>query len=522
MSSIFLSHNHKDKPFVRRLSDRLQAHGIRTWLDEAEMHVGDSLISKIEVAIQETAYLGVILSPNSVTSEWVRREVNIALTKEIQGKTVKVLPILYQKCEIPWFIADKIYADFTQDFDEGFEKLLARLSADLLEEERKRKRAMDALVTAYQDWISFGKQDNHLLDRDKITLVEQYVELEAVSLEIFEFLLYSVAYSCRGDVSENTPIRNELSKMGRRTLVDLFSKLLNHPTPKVRSGIIKLIEHLSLTEITDLLVKHLTEEQIVDVRHTTVRSIYRLGKDLPVATAQSLFEKTNDWIVRSYALRSLEELKSCLLIPDGTKFASELGEISKQVGFTTISSPTLMFSTELASATAEILGAHKLIILVRGEHYTSLGTEQFYSNLRDFVHQGGSLLATSWVSWENKYNREFANVLPFKHVQDLYKEDVTITCKSTISDLAQQLFPNSIRIRTSYEVLRPREDTVVLLETQDGIPIFGFRRYGAGICYYLNSCQHSCFGRMPSPLETNSDMRHSMQKAFEWIFESLE
>ena len=33
MSSIFLSHNHQDKPFVRRLSERLRAHGIRTWVE---------------------------------------------------------------------------------------------------------------------------------------------------------------------------------------------------------------------------------------------------------------------------------------------------------------------------------------------------------------------------------------------------------------------------------------------------------------------------------------------------------
>jgi hypothetical protein len=41
MSSIFLSHNSKDKPFVRRLSKGLQAHGIRVWVDEAEMQLGD-------------------------------------------------------------------------------------------------------------------------------------------------------------------------------------------------------------------------------------------------------------------------------------------------------------------------------------------------------------------------------------------------------------------------------------------------------------------------------------------------
>lgn len=137
MLSIFLSHNHKDKPFARRLSDRLKSHGMHTWIDEAEMHVGDSLISKIELGIRECRYLGVVLSPQSASSEWVRREVNIALTEEIQGKRIKVLPLLYQRCELPSFLTDKIYADFTEDFEEGFDKLLRRLTADLHEQGKR-------------------------------------------------------------------------------------------------------------------------------------------------------------------------------------------------------------------------------------------------------------------------------------------------------------------------------------------------------------------------------------------------
>jgi TIR domain len=66
MLTIFLSHNHIDKPFARRLTERLKAHGIKVWLDEAEMQVGDSLLSKIESAIRECTYLGVILSPRSI------------------------------------------------------------------------------------------------------------------------------------------------------------------------------------------------------------------------------------------------------------------------------------------------------------------------------------------------------------------------------------------------------------------------------------------------------------------------
>src|SRR5262245_6306645 len=139
--SIFLSHTYTDKTFARALSERLKRHGIHVWIDEAEIQIGDSIISKIESGIREASYLGVVLSPDSVSSEWVNREVRIALTEEIHGKRVKVLPLLYRKCSIPGFLADKLYADFSEDYEKALQLLLARLTKDLHEDEHKAKRA---------------------------------------------------------------------------------------------------------------------------------------------------------------------------------------------------------------------------------------------------------------------------------------------------------------------------------------------------------------------------------------------
>lgn len=134
MSSIFLSHNFHDKEFVRRLGKDLRSRGIRVWIDEAEILVGDSLITKIENAIDEMEYLGVILSPNSIKSQWVTNEVNAALTTELRSKRVKVFPILLKNCELPAFLRGKLYADFRKE--ENYEKAL-----DLLVRSLKRRRS---------------------------------------------------------------------------------------------------------------------------------------------------------------------------------------------------------------------------------------------------------------------------------------------------------------------------------------------------------------------------------------------
>jgi hypothetical protein len=133
MSSIFLSHNHADKPFVRQLAHDLRAAGIRVWLDEAEMMIGDLFFQKIQQAIDEMEYLGVILSRNSVNSSWVQHEVAVAMNQEIEGKRIKVLPLVIEDCELPGFLKGKLYADFRDPkrYNEELNKILHRIHSTI-------------------------------------------------------------------------------------------------------------------------------------------------------------------------------------------------------------------------------------------------------------------------------------------------------------------------------------------------------------------------------------------------------
>lgn len=113
--SIFLSHNSEDNEFANRLAGDLARNGVRVWIDEAEIKVGDSLIQKIESGIEETDFVGVLLSRKSVESEWVKKELRVAMNEEIRGKRVKVLPLLLEDCNIPLFVREKLYADFRRE-----------------------------------------------------------------------------------------------------------------------------------------------------------------------------------------------------------------------------------------------------------------------------------------------------------------------------------------------------------------------------------------------------------------------
>ena len=123
------------------MADHLRSYGIKVWIDEAEINIGDSLTEKIGRAIESTDYIGVVLSHNSINSEWVQRELQIALQKEIKGKKVVVLPILIETVEMPPFLKDKLYADFTNpdQFENELSKLLRALSVPI----EKEKEAIE-------------------------------------------------------------------------------------------------------------------------------------------------------------------------------------------------------------------------------------------------------------------------------------------------------------------------------------------------------------------------------------------
>lgn len=131
-NKIFLSHSSKDKSFVRKLATDLKLAGCEVWYDEWEIKVGDSLVEKVTKGINENEYLAVILSKNSIESEWVKKELSLAAIKEIQTKNIVILPILKEECEIPFVLADKKYANFKKDYDMGFSELLLTLGINKL------------------------------------------------------------------------------------------------------------------------------------------------------------------------------------------------------------------------------------------------------------------------------------------------------------------------------------------------------------------------------------------------------
>ncbi len=137
MTSVFLSHNHADKAFVRSLSRFLRENDIKVWLDEAELNAGDSLVQTISEVVRDVDFLVGVLSPASIASPWVQRELGWAMHSEINGRRIKVIPIVKDKCEIPAYLLGKLYLDFTTKYSRSKNRqiLLGRIQNQVKFEE---------------------------------------------------------------------------------------------------------------------------------------------------------------------------------------------------------------------------------------------------------------------------------------------------------------------------------------------------------------------------------------------------
>lgn len=125
---VFISHSSKDKPIIRQLASDLKAEGIDVWLDEQKILVGDSISEKIGQGLAESDFFLIAISENSIDSEWVKRELNNAIVNEIERRKTIILPIKLSNVAMPQLIKDKMYADFTVSYKQGFLKLIKTIT----------------------------------------------------------------------------------------------------------------------------------------------------------------------------------------------------------------------------------------------------------------------------------------------------------------------------------------------------------------------------------------------------------
>lgn len=132
----FISHSSIDKPFVERLATDLRTReGIDAWLDKWEIMPGDRIPQKLEEGLSTAGIFILVLSPESVNSQWVSYEKDAWLTaqvneevrarKESRIPSRRLIPVLYKDCEKPFFLQSFLHVSINdENYEDGFQQLV--------------------------------------------------------------------------------------------------------------------------------------------------------------------------------------------------------------------------------------------------------------------------------------------------------------------------------------------------------------------------------------------------------------
>jgi hypothetical protein len=119
---IYLAYTKEDAVFVIRLAEDLAATGIDLWVDVNEIGATADWSAAQQAAIEASEGVIVVVSPEAVTREHMRREIDQA------ARSQKPLYLAVAR-RSPWqvWFEGLPFADFTGDYDSGLNDLLINL-----------------------------------------------------------------------------------------------------------------------------------------------------------------------------------------------------------------------------------------------------------------------------------------------------------------------------------------------------------------------------------------------------------
>lgn len=77
--SVFISYSHQDEEFAKALFNDLELHGLRVWYALDSVRAGEKLTVQLTRGIEHYDKLLLVLSENSISSEWIQYEIRTAL-----------------------------------------------------------------------------------------------------------------------------------------------------------------------------------------------------------------------------------------------------------------------------------------------------------------------------------------------------------------------------------------------------------------------------------------------------------
>jgi hypothetical protein len=169
VAQIFLSYATPDRDFARRPADDLTRHHTEVWYDQ-ELRPGDNWVETITRNLEEASAIIVLITPDSLRSEWVGREWQSALSR-----SARVLPVLTGGAsfkDLPATLARIQAVDLNRDYERGLESIVSEVKHLQLSSDPPASSVLDVQNIiediAYRVIKKIGARTQDLADLDVV------------------------------------------------------------------------------------------------------------------------------------------------------------------------------------------------------------------------------------------------------------------------------------------------------------------------------------------------------------------
>lgn len=169
--STFISYSRKDKEFVKKLNDALDATGIQAWVDWEGIELASDWMQRITNAIQTHDAFIFVISPDSLASKVCADELELGIKLH-----KKLIPILYREPEKGQAMHEKlaatnwVYLRDKDNFEETIPNLVEAIQTDL---EWVSKHTQ--LLNQATEWENKSKNNSLLLQGTVLEEAEKWM-----------------------------------------------------------------------------------------------------------------------------------------------------------------------------------------------------------------------------------------------------------------------------------------------------------------------------------------------------------
>jgi hypothetical protein len=123
---VFLSYSTPDEHSAKELRLRLSAAGFTVWDAQHDVLPGDNWAAEVARALERSDAMVVLISPESVESESVRRDLEYALgSKAFKGRLIPV--VVRPTKKVPWILRTLQHVELKKDLGRATKEITKAL-----------------------------------------------------------------------------------------------------------------------------------------------------------------------------------------------------------------------------------------------------------------------------------------------------------------------------------------------------------------------------------------------------------